>query len=57
MLAVTGGLELFGIVPQTVSTKLAATASIGDNSVRVLSANGWKVGDLICFGSSYSGRT
>ena len=35
MLAVTGGLELYGIQPETVWTKLVAKAPIGSTSITV----------------------
>lgn len=56
MLAVTGGLEFYGNQQQTSWTKLIEIAVIGSTSIKVESANGWKVGDKIIIAPSYAGR-
>lgn len=56
MLAVTGGLEFYGIQPQTAWTKLTQTALINATQINVISAAGWKVGDKIVIAPSYSGQ-
>lgn len=56
MLAVTGGLEFYGVQPQTAWTRLTATATIGATQISVASAAGWKVDDKIVIAPSYSGR-
>lgn len=56
MLAVTGGLEFYGVKPQTVWTRLTQTALVGQTQINVQSAAGWKVGDQIVIAPSYSGR-
>ena len=56
MLAVTGGLRLYGQIPATVWTRLTAIASIGDTSISVEEANDWAVGDKIVIAPSYAER-
>jgi hypothetical protein len=56
MLAVTGGLEFYGIQPQTAWTKLTQTSSINSTQIKVISADGWSVGDEIVIAPSYAGR-
>jgi hypothetical protein len=56
MLAVTGGLEFYGIEPQTAWTKLTETAFINSTQIKVISAAGWSVGDEIVIAPSYAGR-
>ena len=57
MLAVTGGLQMYGKPPGTIWTRLTATASPGDTSIEVLQADDWKVGDSIVIAPSYAGMT
>lgn len=57
MLAVTGGLEFFGVPPTTPWTKLSQIAAVGATTIRVVDASGWQVGDRIVVAPSYSGRT
>jgi hypothetical protein len=45
MFVVTGQLSLYGPIPTTTWTKLAEFARPGDNSIKVISAAGWEVGD------------
>lgn len=45
MFVVTGKLELFGIAPSSVWTRMTAFADKGTSSITVASAAGWKVGD------------
>jgi hypothetical protein len=45
-------LELYGIVPKTVWTKLASFADAGSNTIEVLAADDWKVGDEIVIAPS-----
>ena len=45
VLVVTGILELIGIVPTNVQTRLLASIKTGDVSIDVENKNGWKVGD------------
>ncbi len=56
MLAVTGGLEFYGIEPQTAWTKLTETASINSTQIKVILTAGWSVGDEIVIAPSYAGR-
>ena len=56
MLAATGGLEFYGIAPETVWTRLAETAEVGATNILVEEANDWKVGDKLAIAPSYSGR-
>ena len=56
MLAVTGGLRLYGQIPATVWTRLTAIASIGATSITVEEANDWAVGDKIVIAPSYAER-
>jgi hypothetical protein len=57
MLAVTGGLEFFGVAPTTPWTKLSQIAPVGATTIKVVDASGWQVGDKIVVAPSYSGRT
>jgi hypothetical protein len=52
VLAVTGGLELYGKAPDTVWTRLGAEVDTGDTQMTVLSASGWGVGDELAIGPS-----
>jgi len=54
VLAVRSGLELYGISPETVWTRLAAYADAGTTEVTVMECTGWFVGDEIVFGPSGS---
>lgn len=45
--AVTGGVQMVGITPGTVWTRLAAFADAGTDFIEVLEAKDWKVGDEI----------
>jgi len=45
MLVNTGRLELFGLAPSAVWTRLIAFADKGATSIKVASATGWVVGD------------
>lgn len=56
MLTVTGGLQFYGIQPQTAWTRLIQTAGINATQINVISAAGWNVGDKIVITPSYSGR-
>lgn len=56
MLAVTGGLELYGIQPENIWTRLTKTAKVGESTINVDSVTGWKPGDKIVIAPSYSGR-
>lgn len=56
MLAVTGGLEFYGVEPQTTWTRLTQTALAGATKINVASAAGWSVGDSIVIAPSYAGR-
>ncbi len=50
---VTGKLNLYGISPATVSSKLTQIALAGDSSIHVSSVTGWKVGDEIGLAPSF----
>ena len=52
VLAVTHSIEAFGVVPRTTWTRLAAFADKGSNTIQVLEANDWKVGDDIVIAPS-----
>lgn len=54
VLAVTRVLELYGPVPTTTWTRLAAFADAGATQITVASAAGWNVGDVIVLGPSGS---
>ena len=56
MLAVTGGLQLYGVQPETVWTRLTETAEVGATTIKVDSVAGWKVDDKLVIAPSYSGR-
>lgn len=56
MLAVTGGLQFYGVQPQTTWTRLTSTATINSTSINVASAAGWSVGNHIVIAPSYAGR-
>ena len=56
MLAVTGGLEFYGIQPQNSWSKLTEIATVGATQIKVISAAGWKVDDKIIIAPSYAGR-
>ncbi len=45
MFVVTGSLSLYGIAPETTSTKLTAYANKGATMINVTSTAGWKVND------------
>ena len=45
MLAVTGGLEFYGVIPDTVWTRMVEIAVAGANQIKVSAASGWSVGD------------
>ena len=53
-MVVTGTLNLFGIVPATVTTKLSSGAQPGDTTISVLTTNGWAVGQKIGIAPSFS---
>lgn len=55
VIAVTGALNLYGVIPGATSTRLTAKAVAGSSTIEVGSAAGWKVGDLLCVGGSESG--
>lgn len=55
MLAVTGGIEFYGTVPDNIWTKLTKIAKVGDTTIEVITAAGWNVGDEIVVGPTYSG--
>lgn len=50
MLAVTGRLELYGKPVDTKFTRLTANAKVGQNTISVVSADGWAAGDEIAVG-------
>lgn len=52
VIAVTGRLELFGSTVESKYTRLTANVKPGDNSLTVISSNGWVVGDEIAVGPS-----
>lgn len=45
VLAVTGTLNIYANTPGSVWTRLAAFANAGDKQIKVLSSDGWMVGD------------
>ncbi len=45
LFVVTGRLELYGVAPETVWTRLTAFADKGATSISVSSTTGWKVDD------------
>lgn len=49
-MAVTGVLELYGKSPATKWTRLASKASPNSDTITVVSADGWAVGDEIVIG-------
>lgn len=56
MLAVTGLLEFYGSPPAVTITRLAAIAPKGANTITVKSLDGWRVGNQIVIGATYSGQ-
>lgn len=56
-LVVTGTLNLYGIVPSTVSTRLTAIATAGSTTITVASANGWVVGNTLGIAPSFGTPT
>ena len=50
---VTGKLNLYGVAPATVSTKLTKNALVGDSTIQVSSVSGWQVGDVIGLAPSF----
>jgi hypothetical protein len=57
MLAVSGGLELYGNHPATIWTRLTSMAQVGATQITVESADGWNIGDKIAIAPSYSSPT
>jgi hypothetical protein len=53
MFVVTGRLELYGVAPANIWTKLTAFADKGATSITVDNATGWKVGDEISIAPSF----
>ena len=51
-ITITNGIQLFGKVPLTTWTRLAAFAKKGQNVIQVLQAADWKVGDQLAIGPS-----
>ena len=43
-------------MPGTIWTKLTQTAVVGATQIKVIAANGWKVGDKIVIAPTYAGR-
>ncbi|KAL4508252.1 hypothetical protein ABPG72_003556 [Tetrahymena utriculariae] len=46
----TGNFTLLGNPPATTATRLSASVNPGANSITVISASGWNVGDVIALG-------
>ena len=56
MMVITGGLELYGVEPETTWTRLVRTALVGTQIIYVENATGWSVGDKLVVAPSYAGR-
>ena len=56
-MVVTGELNLYGIVPGSVWTRLSASAKTGDTSITVDDATDWAVGNTIGIAPSFSNST
>lgn len=56
-LVVTGTLNLYGIIPSVVSTRLTAIAAQGATTLTVASASGWVVGNTIGIAPSFGKST
>jgi hypothetical protein len=56
-MVVTGELNLYGIVPGSVWTRLSASAKTGDTSITVDDATDWAVGNTIGIAPSFSDST
>jgi hypothetical protein len=54
---VTGDLNLYGIVPGSVWTRLSASAKPGDTSIIVDDATDWIVGNTIGIAPSFLNST
>lgn len=54
MFVVTGRLELYGVAPTSIWTRLTAFADKGATSITVANAAGWKVGDEISIAPSFN---
>jgi hypothetical protein len=50
---VTGSLNLYGVAPDTVTTTLTASASVGATVLNVESTSGWAAGDVLALSPSY----
>lgn len=55
MMVVTGALEFYGSTTNNIWNRLTAIAPAGSKSITVQDTTGWKVGDKIVIGASYSG--
>jgi hypothetical protein len=53
-MVVTGKLNLYGVTPGSVWTKLTATAFTGDTTLTVGSTSGWAVGNTLGIAPSFS---
>lgn len=54
LFVITGSVNLYGVTPATVNTKLAATAFANSNTVKVVQASGWAVGDTIALAPTFN---
>ena len=54
IVAISGNLSLYGVSPATTWTYLQAIAYPGDETIIVTSSSGWKVGDQLLLGPSFS---
>lgn len=53
-LVVTGILNLYGPVPDSINTYLTAPAAAGSSTIKVASSAGWKAGDQLVISPSFS---
>ena len=56
MFVVTGRLELFGVAPGSVWSRMTAFADKGATSIVVGSTTGWRIGDEISIAPSFMGQ-
>ncbi len=56
-MVVSGKLNLYGIVPPSVTTYLNATAFKATNTISVYDSTGWTAGDTLAIAPSFSNPT
>ena len=54
VIGVSGNLSLYGVTPATTWSYLQSFAYAGDTTIVVSASSGWKVGDQLLLGPSFS---